>query len=856
MNIKPLKTFNVVPRLPESLTGLLELAYNLRWSWDLETRALFRRIDRGLWETTGRNPVAMLGCVDQERLDELAQDSGFLANFQRVATGLRDYMAETESAYARSRQENNGLLIAYFSLEFAITDCIPVYSGGLGVLAGDHLKAASDFGLPLVAVGLLYQYGYFRQRLNSDGWQQEVLTSNDFYTMPIRPVLDRGGQPLVIRVSVGDHEVLVKIWIAEVGRISLYLLDTNLEQNQPTDRQICDQLYTGERELRLRQEIVLGVGGMLALDALGHAPNVFHMNEGHTALLALERLRRLVQGQGLSVAEAVEVTRSGNVFTTHTPVAAGNEYFAPELMDRYFHSWYGVLRITREQFLAFGRVRPTDPAEAFCMTVLALRLSTYSNAVSQLHQTVTREMWQTLWPDAPCRELPIGHVTNAVHAASWMSDELRLLLDSYWGPDWHTGYHRHGSSANHNQPVPLEELWRTHERRRERLVVFARERLRRQLMQRRVTQAEIAVADHVLDPRVLTIGFARRFTAYKRPYLLLKNPERLRQLVNHPQRPVQFIFGGKAHPLDETGKNMIRDLVHLCRQADFRRSLVFIEDYDLDVARFLVQGVDVWLNTPRRPLEASGTSGMKAAMNGALNLSVLDGWWDEAYRADIGWAIGSDQVLKDETQQDQMDADELFDLLEKQVAPLFYDCEGERFPTRWAARMRQALEALCPEFHAHRMVAQYAADFYLPARARAGHASASGYAAARSLAAWKSRCVASWTQVAIDQLEVNAPQPVGVGMPLEVVAKVRLGGLSPDEVAVQFCLGRVDPAGNLVDPVVTEMAPVGQADGGWVFKTTTVPCCVSGQHGYTLRVLPHHADLYSPWELGVVRWMA
>lgn len=853
MQIKPLKTFRVTPRLPEPLAGLLDLAYNLRWSWDAETRALFRRIDRGLWETTGRNPVAMLGQVEQSRLTELVVDSGFMAHYERVLSSLREYLAETETAYQRLRTEQNGLMVAYFSAEFGITDCIPIYSGGLGVLAGDHLKAGSDFGLPLVGVGLLYQYGYFRQRLNADGWQQEVRVDNDFHTMPIRPVTAADGAPLVLRVPVENREVAVKVWVAEVGRVPLYLLDTNLQENPQADRDITDQLYAGERDLRIRQEIVLGVGGVMALEALGIQPNVFHMNEGHTAFLAIERIRRLVQGQKLAFHEAVEVVRAGNVFTTHTPVPAGNEYFAPELVDRCFQHLYGGLGIGRDEFLGLGRVNRHDDREAFCMTVLALRLSARANGVSGLHGTVSREMWAGLWPGAPPVEIPIGHVTNGVHAASWMSDEMRFLLDSYWGPDWHTGYHR-PHSRNHSLEVPLEELWRAHERRRERLVAFVRQRLARQMSEKGATLQELSQVDGVLDPEALTIGFARRFTAYKRPYLLLKNQERLAALVGNARRPVQFIVSGKAHPLDETGKNLIRDLVHLARRPEFRKAIVFVEDYDVDVARFMVQGVDVWLNTPRRPLEASGTSGMKAAMNGALNLSVRDGWWDEAYEPGIGWALGG-EVYDNEEQQDQIESDALFDLLEKDVVPLFYERGQDRFPVRWADWMRRSMQALCPRFHTHRMVEEYAAQYYVPAHHRAERLLAAEYAGARRLGAWKRRVAEQWGQVAIEGVSSEAENVhLTVGDTLQITARVRLGELSPDDVSVQLCLGRVDPHDGLAEPVISEMQAVQNSPQGWQYRATSAACCASGLHGYTVRVLPHHPDLDSPWELGLVRW--
>jgi starch phosphorylase len=622
---------------------LHELAYNLRWTWNHDSIDLFRRLDPDLWETTGHNPVAMLGEISQHQLEDLAQDEGFLLQLERVSEQLKDFMA-APTWYGKQYGAGSGLTVAYFSAEYGINECMPIYSGGLGILAGCTLKAAAELGLPFVGVGLMYQVGYFRQVLDVGGWQGELYPVNDFYRMPCRLVRREDGVPVTIRVGFPGRMVAAQIWEAQVGRVRLYLLDTNVEENSPEDRTITSELYGGDVETRIQQEIVLGIGGVQALHELDIHPAVYHMNEGHSAFMALERARRCMESRNVPFEVALEATRAGNLFTTHTPVPAGIDLFSPELMDKYFGGYYPSLGISRKDFLALGRENPNDKAEPFSMAVLAFRAAASANGVSRLHGEVSRKMWQLLWPGVPEDEIPISHVTNGIHPRSWISAELAELFDRYLGRRWvedpadQTVWER-------IDRIPAEELWRTHERRRERLVAFARRRLRQQLVRRQATMAEIERAEEVLNPGVLTIGFARRFATYKRADLLLHDPERLARIVSNEERPVQIIFSGKAHPKDTPGKELIRQLIQLIKEEEeFRRHIVFIDDYDMAVCRYMVQGVDLWLNTPRRLYEASGTSGMKASLNGALNMSILDGWWDEAYQPGIGWAIGKDRA--------------------------------------------------------------------------------------------------------------------------------------------------------------------------------------------------------------------
>ena len=852
--IKSIGTFRVSPCLPSSLHRLTELAYNLRWAWHHETRALFRRIDRDEWERSGRNPVAMLGAVEQKRLVEVGADAGFLAHYERACQDLDAYIADkTTTWFSKSGAAATPMRIAYFSAEFAITDCLPIYSGGLAVLAGDHLKSASDLALPLVAVGLLYQQGYFRQYLNVDGWQQEAYSDSDFYTMPIKPVLDANGRELTLRVPVGAVDVVVKVWVAQVGRIPLYLLDTNTDENSVGDRDITDRLYGGDVELRIKQEIILGIGGMRVLEALHITPDVCHMNEGHTAFLALERIRQLMTRHGLRFEEAREVAKAGHVFTTHTPVAAGNDYFSVELVERYLPLHYGALGLNRDQFLALGRKHPSDSSEPFCMTVLALRLASHGNAVSRLHEDVTRRMWADVWPGAPTDEVPVSHVTNAVHVQSWISGEMSGLFDTYIGPSWRE-QPGDQSAWKWASRIPSEELWRAHERRRERLVAFARSRLKSQLRARGVGVTQLHWVEDVLDPEVLTIGIGRRFATYKRPLLLWHDVERLERLLNNTDRPIQVIYAGKAHPRDEPGKQLIRNLIHLASQPAFRKRVVFLEDYDLDVARYMVQGVDVWLNTPRRYMEASGTSGMKAIFNGALNLSILDSWWDEAYTPEIGWAIGAGESYQDEALQDQVESQALYDLLEKEVAPMFYDRPGNHLPREWVDRIKSAMEELCPVFNTHRMVSEYATRYYVTSYERYRRFTADDFAVSKRLASWRQRVTASWQGVRIHKANVSLPDTMRVGDPITARAWVSLGDLSVEDVSVQFCLGRVNANGELISPAVITLRPEGSEGGQKIFVGETEPCGASGLHGYSVRVLPVHPELSSPWDLGLVRW--
>jgi starch phosphorylase len=841
-------SFQVVPALPEKLKGLREMACNLLWTWDDDLRVLFIRLDRELWERSYQNPVLMLGLMSQQQLEALAADDGFMAFYRRMYERFRGYIEEKawwDKHYAERP------LIAYFSMEFGLAECLPIYSGGLGVLSGHHLKSASDLGVPLVGVGLLYQQGYFRQYLTSDGWQQESYPINDFFNLPIGPVAGPDNAPLKVMISMAGEPLAIQVWRVCVGRVPLYLLDTNLPENAQGLRDITDQLYGGDSETRIRQEIVLGIGGLRALHAMGLAPAVCHMNEGHSAFLSLERVRLLMKEHGLGFPAARESARAGNVFTTHTAVPAGFDLFAPSLIEKYFSDFAKELGVPLKDLLALGAGDPSNPS--FNMAGLALRTSSFVNGVSRLHGEVSRAMLSRYRPGIPKGELPVGHVTNGAHVRTCVSRDMAALFDRYLGPDWWRRPDDPETWADVDA-IPDEELWATHERRRERLVAFARKRLMRQMEQRGGTQRDVEHARGVLNTRALTIGFARRFATYKRAQLILADLPRLKRLLLDGERPVQILFAGKAHPRDNEAKEVLKAVVHFCKGDDVRRHAVFIEDYDLLVARTMVQGVDVWLNTPRRGLEASGTSGMKVVPNGGLNVSILDGWWPEGYTPETGWAIGKGESYDDHAYQDSVESGALYDLLEKDVVPLFYQRAADGLPRAWIARMKQAMKRLTPQFSANRMVWQYIQEYYLPAARYHADLVADGGARARALAQWKARVYREWPQVKVETVEARHTGTRRVGEVMPLTAIVHLGALSPDDVSVEAYYGPLDAKREVVEARSMALQVEATLGNGAYRFGGALPCDRSGMQGYAVRVRPSHADANNVLCTGLMSW--
>ncbi len=849
--MKPVNSFTVRASLPKPLESLRELTYNIGWYWNSQAIKLFFRLERSLWEECYHNPVSIIGRIPQERLEFLANDEGIIAHYKRVKEQYDKYMTGS-SWYSKKFGRTEEKKIAYFSLEFGLAESIPIYSGGLGILAGDHLKSASDLGIPLVAVGLLYQEGFFRQYLNNDGWQQEMYINNDFYNMPVLPVIDSDGGELKIELEYPLGTVYAKVWKIEVGRVPLYLLDTNIPENSPEDRKLTSALYGGDEEMRLKQEILLGIGGLRALHAMSIWPTVCHMNEGHAAFLALERIRELMESEGLTFAEAFALASAGNVFTTHTPVPAGHDRFPPQLMNKYFEHYYPELGLTKEEFLGLGRINPGAASETFCMTVLALKCADKANAVSLLHKKVSKEMWKDLWPGFTVEEIPISHVTNGIHVSSWISHDIVDLFERYLGPRWRTEPASEDIWAR-VKDIPDEEICRTHEIRRERLVSFARRRLEAQMKRRGTAASEIKYARETLSTHALTIGFARRFATYKRADLIFRDIQRLEKILKHPTMPVQLIIAGKAHPRDDAGKEIIRKIVHFSGRPDIRNHIVFIEDYDINVARYLVQGVDVWLNNPRRPLEASGTSGMKAAANGALNLSVLDGWWDEAYTPDVGWAIGSGEVYDDPDYQDEVESNALYNVLENEIVPLFYDIGEGELPRKWIEKMKNSMNELVPVFNTHRMVFEYFNDCYLPAIERYNKFLADDAEIAHSFALWRQKISENWKGIKIVKVEADGKGPYQVGGFVTVTAVMNLGKLEPEDVRVELYAGMVDASDSLVDAEPLPMECT-QKKGSQHIYEGTMPFVKSGRMGYSLRVVPSHPDEARYQDHMLIKW--
>jgi glycogen phosphorylase len=819
--MRAVRQFNVIPAIPERLAALATLANNIHWTWDRRTQALFSRLDPLTWETGGHDPLRLIAAITAERWAEVAADPEIIALTDEAEARLSG--AITEPRWFQGR-DSALQLVAYFSPEFGLTETLPQYSGGLGILAGDHLKAASDLGLPLVGIGLLYAEGYFRQRLNADGWQEERFPRLDTHGLALTPT------NVQVTVDLAGDLVRLNVWQVKVGRVNLYLLDTAVEGNSPEGAAVTDRLYGGDIEHRLRQEIVLGIGGVRALRQLNLHPQVFHTNEGHAGFLSLERVREFVLEQGLTFAEAIEVARAGGVFTTHTPVPAGIDRFPYELMQKYFSGFAASLGVEFDELMSVGW-RPDEADDnRFNMAVMGMRLAGRSNGVAPLHAEVSRTMFQGMWPEVAVDEVPIGSITNGVHAHTWVSDGIADLLASSVGPVWDGADTASWTGVG---KLAAADVWAARAKGRAALVTFVRSKF----------------GEALLDPHALTIGFARRFATYKRATLLLSQPDRLRKLLLDAERPVQFVFAGKAHPADQPGKDMIRQIELFARQLDGGSRLVFLQDYDMAVARIMLHGCDVWLNNPRRPLEACGTSGMKAALNGVLNCSILDGWWDECYDGSNGWAIASADDDPDLGRRDQREATSLFGLLEREIVPLFYDRDADDVPQGWIEKMKDNWRSLGPYVTAARMVRDYTTELYEPAAESADTLRADGAARGKELAHWKRRVIDAWPQVKIHDLDVDNT-PAREGDQRNLRAHVELAGLDPNEVAVQALHGPIDSSGAFIDgPDEVQLLP--SEDGAFTGSYTVGE---AGPYGVTVRVVPQHPDLINPMELGLVSW--
>ncbi len=843
--MRALRRFTVRAQLPASLAPLETLSTNLRWSWHPPTQDLFASLDPETWRRVAGDPVRLLGEIPTGRLTALAADEAVVARTGALADDLARYLSEPRWYQLRADAPTAPSMIAYFSMEFGVSAVLPNYSGGLGVLAGDHLKAASDLGVPLIGVGLLYRSGYFRQSLSLDGWQQEHYPALDPQGLPLQLVTEAGGAPVLVHVGMPGGRVLrARIWRAEVGRVPLLLLDSDIEDNPDDLRGVTDRLYGGDQEHRIRQEILAGIGGVRAVRVLCEIdklprPEVFHTNEGHAGFLGLERIRELVSADGLNFDEALAAVRSGTVFTTHTPVPAGIDRFPVDLVRHYFGGSALLPGIDVDSVLAIGA---EDNPGMFNMAHMGLRLAQRANGVSQLHGGVSRGMFQSLWSNFDAGEVPIGSVTNGVHGPTWEAREISAVLGE---PE---------PGVLGSESVSDRVLWDLRCTLRARLVDEVRRRVREAWLVRGASEPELGWTSQVFDPGVLTIGFARRVPTYKRLTLMLRNPERLRSQLLDPARPVQLVIAGKSHPADDGGKALIQQIVRFADDAGVRHRIVFLPDYDMSMARYLYWGCDVWLNNPLRPLEACGTSGMKSALNGGLNLSIRDGWWDEFYDGENGWAIPTADGLSDPDRRDALEADALYELVEGAVAPRFYDRGADGVPADWVAMVRHTLATLRPRVQASRMVQEYVEGYYAPAARSSASVLADGFAGARELAGYRSRVRDAWNRVRVATVDTSGmPDFPELGSPMTVRAGVELGGLKPDDVDVQAVVGRVDEFEELRDAVVVPMEYLGAADSTVERFEATLPLPHAGLLGYTVRILPQHPLMASPTEFGLVQ---
>ena len=845
-----MQTFQVFPNIPKNLSFLEELSRNTWWCWHPEAETLFNRINPQLWEKVQHNPITFLTLISQKQLESLVVDKGFLSHMERIQDQFEAMKKIPVNRVPFSFKEQE--TIVYFSMEFGLHESIPLFSGGLGILSGDHLKAASDIGLPFTGVGILYHQGYFRQHLDQNGWQQDEYPETDLFHLPVERALDDNGNEVKILVEGPEGEMHVAVWHLIVGSVTLLLLDTDLPENSPNIRDITARLYGGGQKMRLAQEILLGIGGMRALYAMGLEPVVCHLNEGHAAFSGIEHLVQIMSRHSIDLETAMEIIPRTSVFTTHTPVAAGYDEFFPDMVMPYLKPFEELLGVKAEEILSWGQFAGPGENKPLSMFVLALRMAQDCNGVSKLHGEVSRRMWKDVWPGLPEDEIPIAHVTNGVHITSWLSRENYLLLENYLGQNWC----EHPHDANIQTSIDNiydDELWRAHDMNRLSLINFCRKRVRQQYERRNASKAEMNELENMLDPDALTIGFARRFATYKRADLFTRDFERLKQIVNSADYPVQLIFAGKAHPMDNEGKMLIQHIVNNICKSELRQKIIFIEDYDINVARYLVQGVDVWLNTPRRPMEACGTSGMKAAINGVLNLSVLDGWWCEGYSPECGWSIGGGEEYQDHEYQDSMESQALYNILENDVVPCFYERENGGIPYRWISMMKESMKMSIHNFCSHRMVNNYNMQFYMPAAKRYKELFLNNAEKAKILAVQRKKLQENWGKIRIKPPVRESTGPYRVDEALRITARVSLGDLTPDEVRVQLYYGIWQPTGNIHKNDTEDMSVLEDCGNGNYLYECLIKCERAGRYEFTARITPQ-GDQWIHFSPGLITW--
>lgn len=844
----------VTTAIPEALSGLKDLACNLWWSWNSEAVDLFREIDLVLWEKLDRNPVRLLQEVSLRKLEEKLASPDFMARYEKVMGDFNHYLSNQDTWFNQALPQFRDTHIIYFSAEYGFHEVLPVYSGGLGILSGDHCKSASDLGIPLTAVGLFYKQGYFDQRINAEGWQETQFTTLNYSQLPVTPVTDNSGKPLTISVELANRMVFARIWRIDVGRVKLYLMDTDVPENNAYDRSLTERLYGGDRETRIQQEILLGIGGIRTLDALGIKGTVYHMNEGHSAFMSLELARKLVVEKNIPFDEAREIVYSSSVFTTHTPVPAGNDVFPLDMVDRYFNRYWEQLGLQRHEFIRLG-LKPGDP-DNFNMTVLALNMSGGRNGVSALHGAVSRNIFNSIWPGFHEDEVPITHITNGIHTMTWLAPGYRHLFDKYFPSDWK--YRLDDEAVWESvDSIPDDELWKTHNALKTQMIRFIRERLKKQYLANGVSLHEVNDLDNQLDTHAMTIGFARRFATYKRASLIFRDLARIEKILSNKGTPVQVIFAGKAHPADRPAHEVIKSIHDIAKREGFKGKVFLVENYNMSLARCLVQGVDVWMNNPRRPLEASGTSGMKACINGVINFSIMDGWWCEGYNGKNGWVIGDDTPYTNEHHQDDADSKSLYEILEREIVPLYYNRDERGIPAGWIRMMKESIKSVAPIFSTHRMVKEYTRTMYVPCMERIRKINESNLSMVRDLVGWKRRVEAAWPQVVLtanQDIHGLSDYHALSGQEIRLSVTVQLGSLTPEDVRVEIFFGPMSN-GRIIQGKSQEMSMVRQTDSASWHYETTLRLMDGGEYGYTFRIIPCNDNQMNRYDLPLIRWV-
>ena len=844
----------VNPQLPKRIEKLSEISNNLWWSWNTEFLRLFQKIDKDLWEESEKNPVKFLKRVSQEKLDNASKNAMFLKEYDKLVDNFENYMKSKNTWFSNKYPENKNDLIAYFSAEYGLDQTIPIYSGGLGILSGDHLKSASDLGIPLVAVGLLYKNGYFHQKINGYGGQETEYNNIDLYDLPINAVKDQNGEDLIIYVKFPKRRLYLKVWQINVGRVKLYLLDSDIEKNNEEDRDVTLRLYGGDQEMRIRQEIVLGMAGVNLLRTLGLKPTVYHMNEGHSAFLTLEIIKNTIKEKQVSFDVAKDIASSKTVFTTHTPVPAGNDIFPLDLVEKYFKDFWPRLGISKEEFLKLG-MKPTQDLETgFNMGILALKIAGKKNGVSKLHGAVSRELFGEVWPEIAANESPITYVTNGIHTCSWLSPRLKELYNKYLIPYWQDNIHL-DKTWEKVKDIPDQELWEAHMQRKEKLLNLVKDSTVNRLRRSGYSYEEINDIVSKINPNALTIGFARRFATYKRATLIFRDLERITQILNNQERPVQIIFAGKAHPADKEGQDLIKYIHEVSMMPQFKGKIFILENYSIEISRYLVSGVDVWLNNPRRPMEASGTSGQKASVNGVINFSVLDGWWAEGYNQYNGWTIGTNAEFDSYEAQDNADSESLYRTLESKIVPMYYNKDKDGMSSKWIETMKNSIISTGGKYSTARMLVDYTNNLYIPLC----NLTKTYYEDIDNVAAfnmWKKDIASNWKDIKITQVNNLDNITIDAGNNIEVRCEVELPNINQENIDVEVYYGKILDNGIVENVSIIPMKLEKQdEETRKYYYVAKIELTTGGNYGYTFRVMPKHEMILEPTNLNLVKWI-